>query len=125
MLGLQIPEGNRIGRTDRERVAPKSFADGDTARYSRNSQQKFSTANFPRLSNGSPYKSKVCPMLQATSSKPKFYPNHIYKIMQSFRSVLAQSKKVVFESLKAIEDVVVSTFPEMATLLTGAISAGQ
>jgi O-antigen/teichoic acid export membrane protein len=62
-------------------------------------------------------------MLQATSSKPKFYPNHIYKIMQSFRSVLAQSKKVVFESLKAIEDVIVSAFPGVAGLVTGAITA--
>lgn len=62
-------------------------------------------------------------MLQATSSKPNLCANHIYKIMRPFRSVIAQSKKVIFESLKAIEDVIVSVFPGVATLLTGAFTA--
>ncbi|MGZ4951460.1 MAG: oligosaccharide flippase family protein [Halobacteriota archaeon] len=43
--------------------------------------------------------------------------------MQSFRSAIALPKKVIFESLKAIEDVIVSAFPGMAGLLTGAITA--
>jgi len=42
--------------------------------------------------------------------------------MGPFRSVIAQLKEVIFESFKAIEDVTVSTFPGMATLLTGAIT---
>jgi O-antigen/teichoic acid export membrane protein len=62
-------------------------------------------------------------MLQATSSKPNSYANHIYKIMRPFKSVIAQPKKVIFESLKAIEDVIVSAFPGMASILTGAITA--
>ena len=43
--------------------------------------------------------------------------------MRSFRSVIAQPKKVIFESLKAIEDVTVSAFPGVASILTGAITA--
>jgi O-antigen/teichoic acid export membrane protein len=43
--------------------------------------------------------------------------------MRPFRSIIAQTKEVIFESLKAIEDVTVSTFPGMATLLTGVITA--
>jgi len=43
--------------------------------------------------------------------------------MRSFRPVIAQSKKVIFESLKAIEDVIVSTLPGIAGLLTGVITA--
>jgi O-antigen/teichoic acid export membrane protein len=43
--------------------------------------------------------------------------------MRPFRSVIALPKKVIFESLKAIEDVIVSTFPGIATLVTGAITA--
>jgi stage V sporulation protein B len=39
------------------------------------------------------------------------------------RSVIEQPRKVIFESLKAIEDVIVSTFPGIATLLTGVIMA--
>ena len=61
-------------------------------------------------------------MLQATSSKPNLYANHIYKIMRPFKSVIARPKKVIFESLKAVEDVIVSAFPGMAGLLTGAIT---
>ena len=58
-------------------------------------------------------------MLQATSLNG-FY-THICKIMRRFGSVIAQPKKVIFESLKAIEDVIVSAFPGVASLLTGAI----
>jgi len=43
--------------------------------------------------------------------------------MRPFRSVIAHPKKIFFESLKAIEDVIVSTFPGVAGLLTGAITA--
>src|SRR5659263_309065 len=43
--------------------------------------------------------------------------------MLSFRSLIAKSKKVIFESLKAIEDVIVSAFPGVATLLTSAVTA--
>jgi O-antigen/teichoic acid export membrane protein len=43
--------------------------------------------------------------------------------MWSFKSAIALPKKVIFGSLKAIEDVTVSTFPGIATLLTGAITA--
>jgi Membrane protein involved in the export of O-antigen and teichoic acid len=43
--------------------------------------------------------------------------------MLSFRSLIAQSKKVIFESLKAIEDVTVSAFPGVASLLTSAVTA--
>ena len=43
--------------------------------------------------------------------------------MRSFKSVISLPKKVIFESLKAIEDVIVSAFPGMAGLLTGAITA--
>ena len=43
--------------------------------------------------------------------------------MRSFKSAIALPKKVIFESLKAIEDVIVSTFPGVASLLTGAITA--
>jgi len=43
--------------------------------------------------------------------------------MRPFKSVIAQPKKVIFESLKAIEDVIVSAFPGVAGLLTGAITA--
>ena len=43
--------------------------------------------------------------------------------MRSFKSAIALPKKVIFDSLKAIEDVIVSVFPGMAGLLTGAITA--
>jgi O-antigen/teichoic acid export membrane protein len=43
--------------------------------------------------------------------------------MRPFRSVIEQSRKVIFESLKAIEDVIVSAFPGVVTLLTGALIA--
>ena len=43
--------------------------------------------------------------------------------MRSFKSAIALPKKVIFESLKAIEDVIVSAFPGVAGLLTGAITA--
>ena len=43
--------------------------------------------------------------------------------MRSFKSAISLPKKVIFESLKAIEDVIVSAFPGMAGLLTGAITA--
>ena len=43
--------------------------------------------------------------------------------MGPFRSVIAELKKVIFESLKAIEDAIVSAFPGVASLLTGAITA--
>jgi stage V sporulation protein B len=43
--------------------------------------------------------------------------------MRPFRSVIVQPKKVIFESLKAIEDVILSAFPGVTTLLTGAITA--
>ncbi len=43
--------------------------------------------------------------------------------MRPFRSIIAQPKKVIFESLKAIEDVIVSSFPGIASLLTGAMTA--
>jgi O-antigen/teichoic acid export membrane protein len=43
--------------------------------------------------------------------------------MRSVKSAIALPKKVIFESLKAIEDVIVSAFPGMAGLLTGAITA--
>jgi O-antigen/teichoic acid export membrane protein len=53
----------------------------------------------------------------------EFVANHICKIMRPFRSVSVQPEKLIFESLKAIEDVIVSTFPGVASLLTGAITA--
>src|SRR5665647_1907577 len=43
--------------------------------------------------------------------------------MRPVRSVIAQSKTVIFDSLKAIEDVIVSVFPGVAGLLTGVITA--
>jgi O-antigen/teichoic acid export membrane protein len=43
--------------------------------------------------------------------------------MRSLNSAIALPKKVIFESLKAIEDVTVSAFPGVASLLTGAITA--
>jgi O-antigen/teichoic acid export membrane protein len=43
--------------------------------------------------------------------------------MRSFKSAIALPKKVLFESLKAIEDVIVSTLPGIAALLTGVITA--
>jgi stage V sporulation protein B len=43
--------------------------------------------------------------------------------MRPVRSVIAQSKTVIFDSLKAIEDVIVSAFPGVAGLLTGVITA--
>jgi O-antigen/teichoic acid export membrane protein len=43
--------------------------------------------------------------------------------MRSFQSAIALPKKVIFESFKAIEDVIVSTLPGVATLLTGVITA--
>ena len=42
--------------------------------------------------------------------------------MRSFKSAFSLPKKVIFESLKAIEDVTVSAFPGVAGLLTGAIT---
>jgi O-antigen/teichoic acid export membrane protein len=43
--------------------------------------------------------------------------------MRPFKVIIALPKKVIFESLKAIEDVIVSAFPGVAGLLTGAITA--
>jgi stage V sporulation protein B len=43
--------------------------------------------------------------------------------MQSLRSVIALPKKVIFESFKAIEDVIVSSVPGMVSLLTSALTA--
>ena len=43
--------------------------------------------------------------------------------MRSSRSVIAQAEKAIFESLKAIEDVIVSTLPGIASLVTGVITA--
>jgi stage V sporulation protein B len=43
--------------------------------------------------------------------------------MRPFRSVTEEPKKVIFESLHAIEDVIVSAFPGVAALLTGAVTA--
>ena len=42
--------------------------------------------------------------------------------MRSFKSAIALPKRVIFESLKAIEDVIVSAFPGVLSLLTGAIT---
>jgi len=43
--------------------------------------------------------------------------------MSLSRSVIARPRKVIIESFKAIKDVIVSAFPGIATLLTGAITA--
>jgi len=43
--------------------------------------------------------------------------------MRSFKSVIKQTRNIIFESLRAIEDVVVSVLPGIATLLTGVITA--
>jgi O-antigen/teichoic acid export membrane protein len=43
--------------------------------------------------------------------------------MRLLGSVIEHLKKVIIESLKAIEDVIVSAFPGIASLLTGAVTA--
>src|SRR5450759_2938469 len=43
--------------------------------------------------------------------------------MTSLKSIAWQTKEAIFDSLKAIEDVIVSMVPQAATLLTGIVAS--